>query len=70
MIRPQLNGWQFWSLRFPSVVALTCAKTKLEVVLLASRSRLMQFQAGMVEVKIHGSLLNGIFAEGIDGGET
>lgn len=38
----------------PSVVALTWAKIREDVVLVAKRSRLMQFQAGIVEVKMHG----------------
>jgi hypothetical protein len=37
------------------VVARTWAKIRLLAVLLARRSRFMQFQAGMVDVKIHGS---------------
>lgn len=41
--------------RAPSVVALTCAKIRDEVVLEAMRFRLMQFHAGIVEVKMHGS---------------
>jgi hypothetical protein len=41
--------------RLPSVVARTWAKIRDEVVLDARRSRLMQFHAGMVEVKIQGS---------------
>jgi hypothetical protein len=51
---PQANGWQFCSLKLPSVVALTCANTSLDWVLEARRSRFMQFQAGMVEVKMAG----------------
>ena len=42
------------SLRFPSVVARTWAKMSDEVVLEAMRERLMQFQAGMVDVKTQG----------------
>lgn len=38
----------------PSVVARTWAKTREEVVLEARRERLMQFQAGVVEVKMQG----------------
>lgn len=41
--------------RVPSVVARTCAKIRLEHVLEASRSRFSQFQAGRVDVKMHGS---------------
>jgi hypothetical protein len=37
------------------VVARTWAKIRGEAVLEAIRCRLMQFQAGMVEVKMHGS---------------
>lgn len=37
------------------MVARTWAKIKDEVVFDANRSRLRQFHAGMVEVKIHGS---------------
>jgi hypothetical protein len=50
-----VNGWQFESERLPSVVARTCAKISDEVVFEAMRERLMQFQAGMVEVKTQGS---------------
>ncbi|KAH0445691.1 hypothetical protein KCU90_g168, partial [Aureobasidium melanogenum] len=39
---PRLKGWQLLSARAPSVLART-------------RVRLLQFQAGMVEVKMHGS---------------
>jgi hypothetical protein len=39
----------------PSVVARTCAKRSDEVVLEAMRDRLMQFHAGIVDVKTHGS---------------
>lgn len=49
------NGWQLESDRLPSVVARTCAKMSDEVVLDAMRDRLMQFQAGIVEVKTQGS---------------
>jgi hypothetical protein len=49
------KGWQLESERAPSVVARTCAKMRDELVLDARRERLMQFQAGMVEVKIHGA---------------
>lgn len=38
----------------PSVVARTWAKIREEVVLDARRERLMQFHAGVVEVKIQG----------------
>jgi hypothetical protein len=41
--------------RLPSVVARTCAKISEDVVLEAIRDRLMQFQAGIVDVKTHGS---------------
>ena len=41
--------------RAPSVVARTCAKIREDVVLEANRFRLMQFQAGIVDVKIQGS---------------
>lgn len=54
MTAPWLKGWQFWSLRLPSVVARTWAKMSEEAVLEARRSRLRQFQAGMVEVKMQG----------------
>ena len=37
------------------MVARTCAKIRLEQVLDANRSRFSQFQAGSVDVKIHGS---------------
>ena len=37
------------------MVALTCAKMSDEVVLEAKRSKLMQFHAGIVDVKMHGS---------------
>ena len=36
------------------MVARTWAKMREEVVLEARRDRLMQFQAGIVEVKMHG----------------
>jgi hypothetical protein len=49
------KGWQFESDRLPSVVARTCAKIREDVVFEAMRDRLMQFQAGIVEVKTHGS---------------
>jgi hypothetical protein len=49
------NGWQFESERLPSVVARTWAKISEEVVLEAMRDRLMQFQAGIVDVKTQGS---------------
>lgn len=49
------NGWQLDSESAPTVVARTCAKTREEVVLRASRARLVQFQAGVVEVKMQGS---------------
>lgn len=49
------KGWQLLSERFPSVVARTCAKMRLDVVFEAMRERLMQFQAGIVEVKTQGS---------------
>jgi hypothetical protein len=49
------NGWQFESLKLPSVVARTCAKMRLDVVLEAMRDRLMQFHAGIVDVKTQGS---------------
>ena len=49
-----MKGWQFVSERFPSVVARTWAKTKDEVVLEARRERFGLFQAGVVEVKMHG----------------
>jgi len=53
--QPRLKGWQLLSARAPSVLARTWAKMRGETVLLAKRVRLVQFQAGMVEVKIHGS---------------
>lgn len=37
------------------MVARTWANISDEVVLAARRSRLMQFQAGIVDVKMHGS---------------
>lgn len=37
------------------MVARTCAKIRLDVVLDAMRERLRQFHAGMVDVKTHGS---------------
>lgn len=37
------------------VVARTCANTSDEAVFFARRERLTQFQAGVVEVKMHGS---------------
>jgi hypothetical protein len=49
------NGWQFESDRLPCVVARTCANMSEDVVLEAMRVRLMQFHAGMVDVKTHGS---------------
>lgn len=49
-----MKGWQFESDRAPSVVARTWAKIRGDVVLEASRERLMQFQAGMVDVNIQG----------------
>jgi hypothetical protein len=49
------KGWQLESERLPSVVARTCAKISEDVVLEAIRDRLMQFQAGIVDVKTHGS---------------
>jgi hypothetical protein len=49
------NGWQLESDRLPSVVARTCAKMRDEVVFDAMRERLMQFHAGIVEVKTQGS---------------
>lgn len=52
---PLLNGWQLLSLNDPSVVARTCANTNGETVLLAKRSKFLQFHAGIVLVKIHGS---------------
>ena len=52
---PWEKGWQFESERLPSVVARTWAKIKEDVVLEARRERLMQFQAGVVLVKIQGS---------------
>lgn len=36
-------------------MARTCAKIREDVVLDAMRDRLMQFQAGIVDVKTHGS---------------
>jgi hypothetical protein len=51
---PWVKGWQLLSLRDPSVVARTWAKMRLDVVLEARRERLMQFQAGVVEVKMQG----------------
>ena len=52
---PWEKGWQFESERLPSVVARTWAKIRDEVVLEARRERLMQFQAGVVLVKMQGS---------------
>ncbi len=49
------KGWQLESERLPSVVARTWAKISEDVVLDAIRERLMQFQAGMVDVNTHGS---------------
>ena len=55
-MRPRWEkGWQLESERLPSVVARTWAKMSDEVVLEASRDRLMQFQAGVVLVKMQGS---------------
>ena len=55
MSEPWAKGWQLLSERLPSVVARTWAKMREEAVLEASRERLMQFQAGVVEVKMQGS---------------
>lgn len=52
---PWEKGWQFESERLPSVVARTWAKIREDVVLEARRERLMQFQAGVVLVKMQGS---------------
>ena len=52
---PCEKGWQFESERLPSVVARTWAKIREDVVLEARRERLMQFQAGVVLVKMQGS---------------
>ena len=52
---PWAKGWQLLSLREPSVVARTWAKIREEVVFEARRERLMQFQAGIMEVKMQGS---------------
>jgi len=49
------KGWQFWSDRLPCVVARTWAKIREEVVFEARRERFRQFQAGIVDVKMHGS---------------
>lgn len=49
-----MKGWQLESDSEPSVVARTWAKIKAEVVFEARRERLMQFQAGVVEVKMQG----------------
>jgi hypothetical protein len=49
------NGWQLLSERLPSVVARTCANMSDDVVFDAMRDRLMQFHAGIVEVKTQGS---------------
>jgi hypothetical protein len=49
------KGWQFCSDRLPSVVARTWANRSEEVVLDAIRDRLMQFHAGIVDVKTQGS---------------
>ena len=49
------NGWQLLSESVPSVVARTCANMRFEQVFDARRSRFSQFQAGRVEVKMHGS---------------
>lgn len=51
---PWVKGWQLESESWPSVVARTWAKINEEVVLEARRERLMQFQAGVVEVKMQG----------------
>ena len=52
---PWEKGWQFESERLPSVVARTWANIRDDVVLEARRDRLMQFQAGVVLVKMQGS---------------
>ena len=52
---PWEKGWQLESERLPSVVARTWAKMRDDVVLEARRERLMQFQAGVVLVKMQGS---------------
>jgi hypothetical protein len=52
---PCVKGWQLSSLREPSVVARTWPKIRREAVLEAMRCRLVQFQAGMVEVKRQGA---------------
>jgi hypothetical protein len=49
------KGWQFCSDRLPSVVARTWANRRDEVVFDAMRERLMQFHAGIVDVKTQGS---------------
>jgi hypothetical protein len=55
MIGPYEKGWQLLSDSAPVVVARTWANTSDEAVFLASRARFTQFQAGVVEVKMHGS---------------
>ena len=52
---PWLKGWQLLSCSVPSVVARTCAKIRLEATFGAIRSRFRQFQAGRMDVKMHGS---------------
>jgi len=52
---PCVKGWQLSSDREPSVVARRWAKMSDEAVLLAMRWRLLQFHAGMVEVKRQGA---------------
>lgn len=49
------KGWQFESDKLPSVVARTWANMSEEVVLEAIRDRLIQFHAGIVDVKTQGS---------------
>jgi len=49
-----MKGWQLSSDSEPSVVARRWAKTSDEAVLLAMRCRLLQFHAGMVDVKRQG----------------
>ena len=50
-----MKGWQFESERIPSVVARTWAKMREDVVFEAIRDKLMQFHAGIVDVKTQGS---------------
>lgn len=55
---PCWKGWQLSGEVEPSVVARTCAKMRWEAVLEAILWRFGSFQAGVVEVKMHGSAPN------------